>query len=89
MLDTLQTVKKFKQIYSTVTILGSGYVPIENFDFGPVFSTFGYKVVEGIRLRVGGRTYFGRNDPWRIQGYTAMVLMIISLNTDFREMDGR
>jgi hypothetical protein len=37
MLDTLQTVKKFKQIYSTVTILGSGYVPIENFDFGPVF----------------------------------------------------
>jgi hypothetical protein len=43
MLDTLQTVKKFKQIYSTVTILGSGYVPIENFDFGPVFSTFGYK----------------------------------------------
>jgi hypothetical protein len=38
MLDTLQTVKKFKQIYSTVTILEVG---IENFDFGPVFSTFG------------------------------------------------
>ena len=71
MLDTLQTVKKFKQIYSTVTILGSGYVPLENFDFGPIFSTFGYNQVEGIRLRVGGRTYFGRNDPWRIQGYTA------------------
>ncbi|MDG2431462.1 DUF5686 family protein, partial [Flavobacterium sp.] len=71
MLDTLQSVKKFKQIYSTVTILGSGYVPIDKFDFGPIFSTFGYNQVEGIRLRVGGRTYFGRNDPWRIQGYTA------------------
>jgi len=71
MLDTLQTVKKFKQIYSTVTVLGSGYVPVENFDFGPIFSSFGYNQVEGIRLRVGGRTYFGRNDPWRLQGYTA------------------
>jgi hypothetical protein len=69
MLDTLQTVKKFKQIYSTVTILGSGYVPIENFDFGPVFPLCYNQ--KGIRLRVGGRTYFGRNDPWRIQGYTA------------------
>jgi hypothetical protein len=45
-------------------------VPIENFDFGPVFSTFVHNQ-KGIRLRVGGRTYFGRNDPWRIQGYTA------------------
>jgi hypothetical protein len=40
MLDTLQTVKKFKQIYSTVTILGSGYVPIENFDFWSCFFHF-------------------------------------------------
>jgi hypothetical protein len=23
------------------------------------------------RLRVGGRTYFGPNDAWRLQGYTA------------------
>jgi hypothetical protein len=71
MLDTLQTVKKFKQLYSAITILGSGYVQFGNFDFGPIFSSFGYNEVEGIRLRVGGRTYFGRNDPWRIQGYTA------------------
>ncbi|SMP03192.1 CarboxypepD_reg-like domain-containing protein [Flavobacterium hercynium] len=71
MLDTLQTVKKFKQLYSLVSILGSGYVEFKNFDFGPVFSTFGYNEVEGLRLRAGGRTYFGPNDPWRIQGYTA------------------
>jgi hypothetical protein len=55
MLDTLQTVKKFKQIYSTVTILVGMF--IENFDFGPVFSTFGYKQVEGIRLRVEEPTW--------------------------------
>lgn len=71
MLDTLQTVNKFKQLYSLVSILGSGYVEFKNFDYGPVFSSFGYNEVEGVRLRVGGRTYFGPNDPWRIQAYTA------------------
>lgn len=71
MLDTLKTVKKFKQLYNLVSILGSGYIEFNNFDYGPIYSTFGYNDVEGIRLRVGGRTYFGRNDPWRIQAYTA------------------
>ncbi|MBP6181556.1 DUF5686 and carboxypeptidase-like regulatory domain-containing protein [Flavobacterium sp.] len=71
MLDTLQTVKKFKQLYSLVSILGSGYVEFKNFDYGPIFSSFGYNEVEGIRLRAGGRTYFGPNDSWRLQGYTA------------------
>lgn len=71
MLDSLQSVNKFKQLYSAITILGSGYVQLGHFDYGPIFSSFGYNQVEGIRLRVGGRTYFGRNDPWRLQGYTA------------------
>ena len=71
MLDTLQTVKKFKQMYSLVSILGSGYVEFKNFDYGPIFSSFGFNEVEGVRLRVGGRTYFGPNDLWRIQAFTA------------------
>ena len=71
MLDTLKTVKKFKQMYNLVTILASGYIQKGHIDYGPIFSTFGYNVVEGIRLRAGGRTYFGPNDKWRIQGYTA------------------
>ena len=71
MLDTLQTVKKFKRLYNLVSILGSGYIQFGHFDYGPIFSTFGYNQVEGIRIRTGGRTYFGPNDPWRLQGYTA------------------
>ena len=71
MLDTLQTVKKFKQLYNLVSILGSGYIQFGHFDYGPIFSTFGYNEVEGIRIRTGGRTYFGPNDTWRLQGYTA------------------
>jgi hypothetical protein len=71
MLDTLKTNKKFKQLYDLVTILGSGYIQKGNFDFGPVLSSIGFNEVEGLRLRLGGRTYFGPNDLWRIQGYTA------------------
>ena len=71
MLDTLKTVKKFKQMYNLVTILGSGYIQFGHFDYGPIFSSFGMNDVEGIRLRAGGRTYFGPNDIWRLQGYTA------------------
>ena len=73
MLDTLKTVKKFKHLYNLVSILGSGYieVPALHIDYGPIFSTFGYNEVEGFRLRAGGRTYFGPDDKWRLQGYTA------------------
>jgi len=71
MLDTLKTVKKFKQLYNLVSILGSGYVQFGHFDYGPIFSSFGTNEVEGFRLRAGGRTYFGPNDAWRLQGYTA------------------
>ncbi len=73
MLDTLKTVKKFQRLYNYVSILGSGYVelPSLKMDYGPIFSTFGYNEVEGFRLRAGGRTYFGPNDNWRLQGYTA------------------
>ncbi|NHM00696.1 DUF5686 and carboxypeptidase-like regulatory domain-containing protein [Flavobacterium difficile] len=71
MLDTLKTVPKIKRFYNLVSILGSGYIQVGKFDIGPVFSTLGYNDVEGQRIRFGGRTYFGANDPWRIQGYTA------------------
>ncbi len=71
MLDTLKTVKRFKNLYSLASTLASGYYEFPNFDFGPVFSTFGFNEVEGLRLRAGGRTYFSQNDPWRIEGFGA------------------
>ena len=71
MIDTLQTVKRFKNMYNLVSILGSGYIKLGKFEYGPIFSTVGFNEVEGWRLRAGGRTYFGPNDLWRIQGYTA------------------
>ena len=73
LLDTLQTVPKFKTIYNVVSVLGSGYVEVSkwNLDLGSVYDVFGFNQAEGARIRVGARTYFGQNDPWRIEGYTA------------------
>lgn len=73
MLDTLKTVKKFKRLYNLGSILASGYieVPSLKMDYGPIFSTFGFNEVEGLRLRAGGRTYRGPNDMWRLEGFLA------------------
>jgi hypothetical protein len=74
MLDTLKTVKRFKTLYSVGSVLASGYYEINNFDIGPVFSTFGYNESEGLRIRLGGRTYFSQNDRWRLEGFVAYGL---------------
>ena len=73
MLDTLKTVTKFKRLYNLGSILSSGYIEFNKLplDYGPIFSTFGFNYVEGLRLRTGGRTYFGRNDIWRLEGFMA------------------
>lgn len=73
LLDTLKTVPKFKSYYNLVSVLGSGYVEIDkwNVDIGSVYDFFGYNDAEGARVRIGARTYFGENDLWRLEGYTA------------------
>jgi len=71
MLDTLQKVKQFREIYSLVQTLDSGYLNYRGLDLGPIYSIIGKNSVEGLRLRAGVRTYFGPNDPWRLQGYMA------------------
>lgn len=72
MLDQLNDVPKFKRFIKLYETLGSGYFNVGKvIDIGDLYSTFGFNDVEGTRLRLGARTYFSQNDPWRIQGYGA------------------
>ena len=72
MLDTLQTVRRFKELTNVSEILTTGYMNMmRGFDWGPIYNTIGYNDIEGLRLRFGGRTYFKRSDPWRLQGFLA------------------
>jgi len=72
MLDTLKTVKKFKNLYNLTATLYSGYWQIlKGIDYGPIFSSFGTNDVEGTRIRVGARTYLTQSDKYRLQGFLA------------------
>jgi hypothetical protein len=71
MLDTLKTVPRFKTLYNLGATLATGYYEMGNFDLGPVFSVFGFNEAEGLRIRLGGRTYFSQNDPWRLEVFGA------------------
>jgi len=71
MLDTLKTTRAFKRLYDLGDIVTTGYIGFAAFDYGPILSTFGYNDVEGVRLRGGGRTFFGPNDMWRLEGFGA------------------
>ncbi|QWX84138.1 carboxypeptidase-like regulatory domain-containing protein [Cellulophaga sp. HaHaR_3_176] len=73
LLDTLKTVPKFKSFYNIISVLGSGYIEIDkwNLDLGDVYSILGYNEAEGLRTRIGARTFYGQNDPWRVEGYLA------------------
>lgn len=72
MLDKLQQVPKFNRIVKLYETLGSGYYNVtKGIDLGPIFSVYGVNEVEGDRIRLGARSYFTMNDPWRIQFYTA------------------
>lgn len=76
LIDTLKTVKKFKNIEKISETIASGYFEINtlNIDYGPIFSTFGFNDVEGLRLRIGGRTYKSTNDLFRLEIFTAYGL---------------
>lgn len=72
MLDRLNEVPKFKAILKAYRTLGTGYYNInEKIDVGSIYSIFGQNNIEGLRLRLGARTFFSQNDTWRVEGYGA------------------
>ena len=72
MLDTLQTIRRFNNMTNALDIIVSGYWNVfKGFEWGPIYSTVGYNDIEGLRLRLGGQTYFKRDDDWRLKGFLA------------------
>lgn len=71
MLDRLESVPKFNKMVKMVEVLSSGYYNVGYIDIGNLSSIYGYNEVEGNRISLGARTFFSRNDDWRIQGYGA------------------
>ncbi|MFC6266746.1 DUF5686 family protein [Frigoriflavimonas asaccharolytica] len=72
MLNQLEETPRFNRLVKLYETLASGYYNVGNaIDLGSVYSIYGFNEVEGHRIRLGARTYFGRNDTWRLQGFGA------------------
>jgi hypothetical protein len=55
-IDTLQTIPAFRRTVDIATLLIAGYKSFGPFEVGPANTFYSYNPVEGLRLRVGGRT---------------------------------
>jgi len=72
MLDKLKQTPKFNRIVKLYETIDSRYYNItKGVDLGPIFSVYGFNEIEGDRIRLGARSYFTQNDPWRVQFYGA------------------
>ena len=71
MIDTLQTVPAFKRALNTLSILMTGYVPLNKLDIGPINTFNTANAVEGYRLRFGGRTNVRFHPKFQIDAYAA------------------
>ncbi len=71
MVDSIQNVPAFKRSMNVAVFLLAGYKSFGIFDVGPVNTFYSFNDVEGLRLRVGGRTNTKFIKNLFLEGYAA------------------
>lgn len=71
MIDTLQTIPLFNTYTDIIKTIGTGYYEFKKFELGPYMSIISFNDLEGIRLRIGGRTLEEFNKNLRLIGHIA------------------
>lgn len=79
MVDTIQQIPAFKTYVDIITLFVTGYKEMKYIDLGPYFTFFSFNQIEGIRLRVGGRTNEDFSTRVELSGYVAYGLQDIAL----------
>ncbi len=69
MVDSLQHIPAFKRTMDVVMLFVAGYWNFGKIDIGPVNTFYGFNDVEGLRLRIGGRTSAKFSKTFRLDGY--------------------
>lgn len=70
-IDTLQNLPSFKRKMKIVTLLFAGYQNLGPYEIGPVNTFYSFNNVEGLRLRVGGRTTPELSKRYYFENYLA------------------
>lgn len=73
-IDTLNNMKSFQKTMDLVTLLFAGYKDFGPFEVGPVNTFYSFNDVEGLRLRVGGRTTTALSKRYYFETYAAYGL---------------
>ena len=71
MVDSVKKVPVFQKFMNTALFLLEGYKPIGPFEIGPVNTFYSFNPVEGLRLRVGGRTTPAFSERLALETYGA------------------
>ena len=71
MVDSIQSVPVYRNIYSLFNMLGTGYLERKYVGFGPVMEIVSFNDLEGIRLRMGVRTTKDFSRKYRLMVYGA------------------
>jgi hypothetical protein len=56
MMDTIQKIPAFRRAMNLMVLLVAGYRDVGGFEIGPVNTFYNYNPIEGVRVRLGGRT---------------------------------
>jgi hypothetical protein len=71
MVDTIQTIKIFRTYLDVIKTIITGYYIKGNFELGPYFNTISFNDLEGLRLRLGGRTSNKFSTKLMLDGHVA------------------
>ena len=71
LVDTIRTLPAFKRYSDLVQTLYGGYYVYKKVEIGPLFSTYSTNLIEGSRVRLGGRTSNSFSKRFEINGYAA------------------
>ena len=71
MIDTIQSLPIYKTWIDIFYVLVAGYAKTNNFEIGPYYNIASYNKVEGMRVRLGGRTSSKFSRWYELNGYVA------------------
>ena len=68
-IDSLGKSKPFKRVMTVAGILFNGYYNAGLFEVGPIYTFYGFNSLEGLKLRLGGRTTTAFSTRYFLEGY--------------------
>ena len=71
MVDSVQNIPLFKTYVDAIYLFTGGYLNWGKFEIGPLFKGLSYNTIEGVRVRLGGRTNKKFSEHLRLHGYVA------------------